>query len=316
MVIAPLQPQHLPEAAQLFTRRFHQLRQAVPILPDAFEDPSRVAQRLTCLVGSAFGVAAFEGNQLVGYLTWVLLENFRGAGRKAAYSPEWGHAALEGKEIGVYRALYRAASQQWAQAGCQIHALTLLARDRATEQAWFWNGFGLLVVDAVRPMLPVGAAACPGLELHKAASAEAATIAELDFEHCQHYAQAPIFMAPPAPDSPDQAAAFMAHPQNSYWLAVYQGVPAGFLKFEAHSQGAADILESDRKIAITGAFVRPEFRGRRIAPALLDAAQIDYAAQGYTCCSVDFESFNPEAASFWPRYFEPVCLSVARVPET
>jgi hypothetical protein len=40
-----------------------------------------------------------------------------------------------------------------------------------------------------------------------------------------------------------------------------------------------------------------------------------YAAQGYTACSVDFESLNPEAAVFWMRYFEPVCYSVLRFPE-
>jgi hypothetical protein len=33
------------------------------------------------------------------------------------------------------------------------------------------------------------------------------------------------------------------------------------------------------------------------------------------CCAVNFESFNPEAATFWMRYFEPVGLSVMRVPE-
>ena len=41
----------------------------------------------------------------------------------------------------------------------------------------------------------------------------------------------------------------------------------------------------------------------------------DYAAQGFGRCSVDFEAFNVEAATFWLKYFDPVCLSVTRVPE-
>jgi hypothetical protein len=48
---------------------------------------------------------------------------------------------------------------------------------------------------------------------------------------------------------------------------------------------------------------------------MLDAALRDYAARDFRRCSVDFESFNPEAAAFWLRYFEPVCYSVLRVPE-
>jgi len=62
--------------------------------------------------------------------------------------------------------------------------------------------------------------------------------------------------------------------------------------------------------------VRPEYRGRGAAPALLDAALRDYAARGFERCAVDFESFNPEAASFWVNYFKPVCYSLMRVPET
>jgi GNAT superfamily N-acetyltransferase len=69
-------------------------------------------------------------------------------------------------------------------------------------------------------------------------------------------------------------------------------------------------------LSITGAYVRPAYRGRKVGAALLDAASRDYASRGFTCCAVNFESFNPEAASFWMRYFEPVCLSVLRVPET
>ena len=33
-----------------------------------------------------------------------------------------------------------------------MHAITLLAQDRAAERAWYWNGFGLTVVDAIRPI--------------------------------------------------------------------------------------------------------------------------------------------------------------------
>jgi hypothetical protein len=57
------------------------------------------------------------------------------------------------------------------------------------------------------------------------------------------------------------------------------------------------------------------YRGRK-ALALWDAALRDYADRGLTCCTVNFESFNPEAAPFWMKYFDPVGLSVMRVPES
>ena len=68
-------------------------------------------------------------------------------------------------------------------------------------------------------------------------------------------------------------------------------------------------------IAITGAYTRKPHRGLGLAPAMISAAMADYHAQGYARCAVDFESCNPEAAAFWPKYFTPVCFSLMRVPE-
>jgi len=78
---------------------------------------------------------------------------------------------------------------------------------------------------------------------------------------------------------------------------------------------AATALGPSQTIAITGAFVRAEQRGRGLAAALLRAALEDHRARGFHRCAVDFESFNPEAAAFWPRYFQPVCYSLMRIPE-
>ncbi len=102
---------------------------------------------------------------------------------------------------------------------------------------------------------------------------------------------------------------------NSFWLALDGDTAIGFIGFESNSFGAANIVDAPDKIAITGTYVRPQYRGRQIAGAMLDAALRDYAATGFGRCAVDFEAFNPEAAAFWLKYFDTVCLSVTRVPE-
>jgi GNAT superfamily N-acetyltransferase len=314
MQITPLQDQHLPEAASLFVQNFKRLRQAVPALPDSMADPGRVAVMLEARTQSGYGVAALDGDRLAGYLSWIYIDNLRGTGKKAAYCPEWCHAAVDEAKPAVYRALYRAASEQWAQAGCGMHALTLLANDHEAEKVWFWNGFGLTVVDAVRPLVPLGAPCPPGFSLRKASAEELDLLSALEGEHWQHYAEPPIFMNA-APPEPADIARFLAAPQNAYWLALSGDRPAGFLRFEKSPSGASRIVASDRSIAITGAYLRPEYRGKSIAPALLDAALREYAGQGLESCSLNFETFNPEAAVFWPRYFQLVCLSMIRVPE-
>ncbi len=123
-------------------------------------------------------------------------------------------------------------------------------------------------------------------------------------------------MAPPHQNDAAEFAAFLARPRNAAWLALDGDTPAGFLRFDGYEVEGVGILEGDHTVFINGAWLRPAYRGQRLTPAMLDAALRDYADQGFTCCAVNFESFNPEAALFWPRYFDPVCLSLTRIPET
>jgi GNAT superfamily N-acetyltransferase len=113
----------------------------------------------------------------------------------------------------------------------------------------------------------------------------------------------------------EQCEALLNNPANAVWAAFEQGEAMGYLRFESASEGAASVVEDAGTVACTGAYVRPQYRGRGLAPALLDAALYDFAAQCYLRCSVDFESFNPTAFAFWMKYFTPACISVMRVPE-
>ena len=75
------------------------------------------------------------------------------------------------------------------------------------------------------------------------------------------------------------------------------------------------LLPADWGSGVNVAYVRPGYRGPHAAAAILHAGLRHYAALGFPVCAVNFESFNPEAAALWPRYFTPVCLSLMRMPE-
>lgn len=313
LTIKPLQPAHYAAAATLFAANYAQLRAAIPELPAAFTDPAATVARLAQMTGRA--LAAFDGATLAGYLCWWQSTNFRRSGRRGAYVPEWGHATLPGRATEVYRALYRAAATEWAAAGNQVHAISLLATDESARETWFWNGFGLLVVDAARPVAPLPAPVVTPLTIRPAAPADAPSIAGLDAAHVRHYAAPPVHMAPAAADDPDFFRAFLAKPKNSIWLALSGDEPVGFMRFTGEEFDAVAVLESDTAAFCDGLYVRPAYRGQRAAPAMLAAALDRYARLGLTALYTNFESFNPEAATFWPRYFRPVCYSLLRTPE-
>jgi len=309
--ITPFEPAHIPAAARMFVASLESLRRRVPLLPPTLTDRDLVQERLARLRG----FTAFEDGRLVGYLTSRYpIPSFRGADRVGAYSPEWAHGSLAAEHRAVDNALYRAAAAEWARAGCDVHAITLLAEDDAALRTWSWSGFGMAVVDAIRPTTPLGMPA-PAHDMVRAASpADATALAALDREHVRHYTEAPVFMPPPEHLDAAAWADFVARPGNAVWLAEDVLGPYGFLRFDREFHGSS-VIVSSTGVFISGAYVRPGHRGRGAASAMLDAALRRYAAEGITSCAVDFEAFNPEAATFWVRHFTPVCYSLMRVPE-
>lgn len=311
VLVAPFSSAHVADAARLFVDALSELRRRVPALPPDLADIDAVSRRLDRMAG----FVAFEDGRLAGYLTsWFPLERFRGAARVGAYAPEWAHGSRGPNRRAVDVALYRAAAAEWSAAGVDTHAVTLLAGDDALD-TWFWLGFGMGTVDAVRPMTPIDAAVPNGIRVRMARADDAASLAMLDGEHQRHYRASPIFMAPREPETAEAFAAFVQRPGATIWLAERQGEAVGFLR-SGREFGASAVVESTAAIFISAAYVRPDARGRGAATAMLDAALHHYAETGVATCAVDFEAFNPEARAFWLLHFTPVCLSLMRVPES
>lgn len=303
------------EAAALFAAHFEALRAANPLLPGTFSSTDHVAERLGDLMAACGGLLALDRHQIAGYVGWYIVDNFRETGRRAAYVPEWAHLAPD-RKVPVYRQLYRAAASQWADQGCRTHALSVLGHDASALDAWFRSGFGLAVLDGVRSLDLLNQPAPAGITVRRAGAGDIADLVRLEAEHWRHYTQPPVFMCvAPAPDAA-ALSEFLADPAQGYWVAADGDQVVGFMRFEGRSGGAADVVHDASTAAITGAYVLPAYRGRRVAAALLNGILADAAAQGCERCAVDFESFNPEAADFWTRHFTIVCYSVMRILET
>ena len=311
MKIVPLTEENREAAAALFIERYRKLRQDVPLLPADMENSQAVTERLAKMAQAGHALAAFEDGRLSGYLCWFVVEDFRDTGRMAAYCPEWGHAATRE----AYLALYRAAVQEWISAGCQTYAWSYLANDTVAADFLRWNGFGMICVDAVRPIEPPGRSTAEGFVIRRAGGEDAEAIALLEAEHCRYYALPPTLMMPLEPSDAAQIREFLSQPENSIWLAERDGELAAYQVFRKQVSGAAHIVRAEKIIAVNMAFVRPQYRGSGVGSALLSAALQHYAGRGYECCTVDFESVNPYAFNFWLKHFTPVVLSVMRHPE-
>jgi GNAT superfamily N-acetyltransferase len=72
------------------------------------------------------------------------------------------------------------------------------------------------------------------------------------------------------------------------------------------------IAPGDASISPLGIYIKSEYRGKGIGKSLLDKVFQYCKDNGIKYIHVDFETANTNANNFWPKYFNPIILSVRR----
>jgi len=303
--VTALQEKHLEDAAALVSARYKALRKRVPILPSKHEEANVILAMLDDLVKKSPGVAAFQGNRLVGFLTGFVIPRF--LGKRTAYSPEWANGADLEESRQIYDEMYACLSAQWAADGCVTHLVTLLSNDHGGIESWQWLGFGFAGVDGVREVKPVESVAVRP-EIRQAGKEDAAVASFFVEALEQHMAAAPIFWIHELGDSEE----WLKDSTKALWLA-YDGEEAiACMGVGPANPDACVIIQDDQTASILMAFTQASARNKGVATALLNRSLEWAHSQGYERCAVDFETMNFLAARFWPKWFEPVCYSLMR----
>jgi GNAT superfamily N-acetyltransferase len=306
--IVPLQAEHLEDAAELVSRRYRALREAVPAMPPRYEDPQAVLPMLHQLAGSVPGVAALRGGQLLGFLSGYLLPLFRG--QPAAYSPEWANGAEGTDARRIYEAMYTSLAARWVAEGYLTHVIGTLAHDSELLEMWHWLGFGMLAADAARDLVP-SAGATTEAKIRRAGSRDADVCTTLERALQRYLASSPIYLVTEEDDG-SSLARWLTDPAHALWLAYQDGEAVAYLRIEPANEDACTLIQDPGTASVTGAYTMPHARGAGIGSALLGRALAWARAEGYVRCAVDFEPMNVLAARFWLHHFQPVCYALSR----
>ncbi len=304
MNVKELQPQHHEAAAELAAARYRALRRQCPSLPSRCEDAGLFWHMLEEQTVPS-GVAAFQAGRLVGFLTGFQISDF--FGKRAFYSPEWAQGAEEPGTREIVEELYQAASARWLADGCAIHAVTIMAHDRAAIEAWQWLGFGLCAADGLRDLEPV-----PGgsghIHVRRAEPQEVAEVTAFGRALEKHMTDPPVFRISGSEDYVE----WLQQRDHAAWLAYDNSGAVGCLTIEKGRADGCDIVQDPHTAGIMMAYTRKEARGLGVGTTLLNQA-LDWARlQGCRRCAVDWEPMNPPANRFWHRWFSPVCYSLMR----
>ncbi|MBQ2957527.1 MAG: GNAT family N-acetyltransferase [Clostridia bacterium] len=304
MEIIDFNKEMAPQAQELLWNCYLEERAHAAALPEEPRIPP-----LEGLAQNGLGVAAVEDGKLLGFLgaygPWKPV--FCTPDVSGVFSPLHAHAVQREDRVRLWRRLYQAAAEKWAQAGAASHAITLFAHDCGAREALYMYGFGVRCLDMMRPMK--GIAAGGGWTCSELPHARHGELTPLRRELAAHLAQSPSFMH----HEPEQLEAWLrrkAGAGSRVFVAERNGRIAAYI--EADGEGENFLTGASGTANICGAYCLPAYRGMGAAQAALNAMISALKDEGYVRLGVDCESMNPTALGFWSKYFDIYTHSVVR----
>lgn len=317
--ILPFTTDLLPAAGELLAQRHRSDRRSLPELPARFEDPTVATAAVQASLGRehARGVAAVDGERLLGYLTGDLVIN--PIWGRSAWVRQAGCALAPGQSPELARDLYAALAKDWVAQGCFTHVAVLPATDPSLLQAWYALSFGIEQVYglAALPRLDLSFAPPPsGVHIRRAGPEDRQALASMYDLIWRANVEAPVWGLHLPESNLELKEAYgdlVDDPQATVWLAFLEGEPAGFQVYFPGEPGGDALLISEDCTVLEVAGTRPQARGRGIGTALTRMALAQAQALGYRTCLADWRSANLLASRFWPAQgFRPAAYRLAR----
>ena len=305
-----LREDHLDDAALLVSHRYRRLCEQEPRLPHSYVEVTNLMPLLqNILRASGIGVASFQGDRLVGFLTGWQMPSFRG--KRSTYSPEWANAADLEDSAHIYEELYSHLAAAWVADKYVAHYISLFPNDVDAMRAWHWMGFGMISVDALRGLDSIQNNDA-NVTIRRAELQDLEQVMELHEDLWQYHKEAPIFLLAEKRDR-SYYEEWLRKPDKVVWLAYWEEEPVAFMRLGPADDDVCTIIVDEKTTSIYAAFTKEKARKEGIATALLDLAVQSARDSGYERCAVSFEPMNLLGTRFWLKYFKPVCYSILRI---
>jgi GNAT superfamily N-acetyltransferase len=253
-------------------------------------------------------IVAKTDKTIVGYMAWMCV-NFHH--EKSAFCPIVGHAALVENEKSIYQSLYTTSSQKWVQDNRFNHLWMTFYDDIDLKDMLYDIGFGSYVMDVCQKVSKNMLQIDRPYRITKAVPSDVDLLFGLVEESRYYFLEAPIFLKR---DICTKEALLNVINENNVFIAWDNSVSIGIMSLILSKRYNIETLAGigSGLIEELGAYIKPEYRGKGIGKRLLKEV-FDYCINAsIPYVHLSYETANPFANRFWPKYFKPIILSVRR----
>lgn len=295
-------------ALNLVLDSYRNLKKEISFLPKKADCQQKFKDKIYHLFENGLGIIALQEGKLIGFLIGYEVDELFGKD-KGIYVPLYGHAVVNNNNR-VYQKIYTRAAELWVNKDCFIHALTIFTSDRDVINTFYWLGFGLRCIDAIREVDLIEKSSHKNLKIIKAKLEEIALMDGLYKKDNLYYGNSPLFMSINQNSNIEKLQEWIKKDNHHLWMALIEDKVVGYIRIEPTGETVISI--HSKIMNITGAFVDEKYRNKEIGRTLLNEVLIYLKKNDYQLCGVDFESFNILGSNFWSKYFIPYTYSVVR----
>lgn len=295
-----LEEQYIKEACKLAQEEYRVAsRKNDELITYDFE--AEIEEIITGLFQNGQGKVALEQGKLIGYIAfWGPWEGFFG-NVKGAFSP-LGGSAFGGPERGKLASrLFQEAAKDLVKDNVFSLALSRYAEDEEIGKSFVLNGFGIRCTDAIMRLSERSIMSEQENELifRLAQVEDAEEVSMLKRELIRHLCKSPTFFPTNNNNYSDHIST--TDLQRIFVVKDKQEV-IGYMQIANEAETFITVHED--MVNICGMYILPEYRGMGIAQQLLEYVCKSVENSGKKYLGVDCETLNPNALSFWGKYFK------------
>lgn len=309
MIFDKFSEKYMEDAVKLAQADYDRERKFVNTLYEKdFKD--KLTNCLVDLFKSNYGAVALDNGKLIGYLGYLGPWDGCFGNVKGVFSPMFANS-FRGENRGrTASKLFQYTSEQMVRDGILSFAVCTYSHDSEVKDSFVMNGFGIRCSDAIRRVdTPLDITVNPDYSYEEINYSNTEYLLKLKNSLVRHTKSSPIFM-PCAELSAEDFKQLCERRKSRFFIAKDGKEAIGFI--EVTDDGETFISEEEDMLNICGAYLEENYRGKSVFQSLLKFTLESLKKDGINYLGVDCETLNPNALSFWGKYFESYTYSFHR----
>ncbi len=306
--ISSMEFENIPDAIDLWKAQFYNYCYGIAF-PNFINGGQVVIELyLKEQINKGNAIVAKINNRIVGFMAWMYFDFHD---ERTAFLPIVGHATSLIDECRIYEEMYCYASREWVLDKRFNHLWMTYFDDDILKNSLYDLGFGSYVIDACQSTNVFSHCSESGYRIGFASINDLNELLEFANSTKEYYANSPIFLIR-NDHTKDELIELIS---NDYALIAWDNEKIiGVINFTINQDFNFELLTTPDSAYINriGAFIHPDYRGKGVGTALLEKVFAFCSEKGKSHVHLSFESANPNAIRFWPKYFKPAIRSVRR----